>query len=85
MIILYGMSDAIGPISLQVDDVRELEFYGREIEDEVGKEIRRLIYEAYERAIQILTANRDKLDAVAEALIQKETMTEEEFRAFFEE
>lgn len=84
MIILYGMSDAIGPISLQVDDVRELEFYGTEIEDEVGKEIRRLIYEAYERAIQILTANRDKLDAVAEALIKKETITEEEFNAFFE-
>ena len=83
MIILYGMSDKIGPISLQVDDVRELEFYGTEIEDEVGKEIRRLMDEAYARAIQILSANRDKLDAVAECLIQKETISEKEFNEFF--
>ena len=84
MIILYGMSDKIGPISLHVDDVRELEFYGTEIEDEVGKEIRRLLDEAYARAIQILSANRDKLDAVAMELIEKETITEEEFNRFFE-
>ncbi len=83
MIIVYGMSDKIGPISLQVDDIRELEFYGSQIEDEVGKEIRRLLDEAYARAIHILTANRDKLDAVAETLIQKETITEEEFNMFF--
>lgn len=85
MIIIYGMSDKIGPISLAVDDVRELEFYGSEIEDEIGKEIREIIYTAYEKAIQILTANRDKLDKVAETLIKKETITEEEFNKFFEE
>ena len=84
MIIVYGMSDKIGPISLQVDDVRELEFYGTQIEDEVGKEIRRLMDEAYARAIQILSANRDKLDAVVAAPMQKETISEEEFNRFFE-
>ena len=84
MIVVYGMSDKIGPISLKVDDVRELEFYGTEIEDEVGKEIRTLIETAYARAIQILNANRDKLDAVAETLIKKETITQKEFDRFFE-
>ncbi len=83
MIIVYGMSDKIGPISLQVDDIRELEFYGTEIEDEIGKEIRNLLDIAYSRAIQILNANRDKLDAVANTLIEKETITEEEFDRFF--
>ena len=83
MIIIYGMSKKLGPISLQVDDIRELEFYGRDIEDEVGKEIRELMDLSYERAKQILNANRDKLDAVANALIQKETITEEEFEEFF--
>lgn len=38
---------------------------------------------SYERAKQILSANRDKLDAVANALMQKETITEEEFEEFF--
>ena len=84
MIIVYGMSDKIGPISLNVDDIRELEFYGTEIEDEVGKEIRSLIETAYARALQILNANRDKLDEVAQTLIKKETITQKEFDSFFE-
>ncbi len=83
MIIVYGMSDKIGPISLKVDDPIELEFYGHEIEDEVGKEIRRLLDEAYVRATEILTANRDKLDTVAKALLEKETISQEEFEEFF--
>ncbi len=85
MIIVYGMSDKIGPISLKVDDVRELEFYGTEIEDEVGKEIRRLIDTAYDTAIQILSANRDKLEQVAETLMKRETISQREFDRFFEE
>ena len=83
MIVVYGMSEKIGPISLKVDDPIELEFYGHDIENEIGKEIRRLLDEAYSKATQILIANRDKLEAVAEALIQKETITQEEFEEFF--
>lgn len=85
MIIVYGMSDRIGPISLKVDDPIELEFYGHEIEDEVGKEIRGLLDTAYSRAMQILVANRDKLEAVANALLEKETITQKEFEEFFKE
>ena len=85
MIIVYGMSDKIGPISLQVDDPIELQLYGEDIENEVGKEIRRLIDTAYDRATQILTANRDKLEAVSEELLKKETITHEEFEEFFKE
>lgn len=48
-----------------------------------GKEIRELMDLSYERAKQILNANRDKLDAVANTLMQKETITEEEFEEFF--
>ncbi len=83
MIIIYGMSEKIGPISLKVDDPMELELYGHEIEDEVGKEIRRLLDEAYSRATQILVANRDKLEVVAQTLLKKETITQEEFEEFF--
>ena len=85
MIILYGMSKKIGPISLQVDDIRELEFYGTDIEDEVGKEIRALMDLSYARAKAILNEHRDKLDSLAYALMQKETITEEEFEMFFQE
>ena len=85
MIIVYGMSDKIGPISLQVDDPVELQFYGEDIENEIGKEIRRLLDTAYERASKILNANRDKLEAVAETLLKKETISHEVFEEFFKE
>ncbi len=83
MVIVYGMSDKIGPISLKVDDVRELELYGNEIEDEAGKEIRNFIDIAYERAIRILSENRTILEQVANRLLEKETISQEEFEEFF--
>ncbi len=83
MVIVYGMSDKIGPISLKVDDVRELELYGNEIEDEAGKEIRNFIDIAYERAIRILSENRNILEQVANRLLEKETISQEEFEEFF--
>ena len=85
MIIVYGMSEKIGPISLKVDDPVELQFYGEDIENDVGREIRRLLDTAYERATQILVANRDKLEVVAETLLKKETISHEEFEEFFRE
>ena len=83
MVIVYGMSDRIGPISLKVDDVRELELYGNEIEDEAGTEIRNFIDTAYAKAIRILSENRDILEQVANRLLEKETISQEEFEEFF--
>ncbi len=83
MVVVYGMSDRIGPISLKVDDVRELELYGNEIEDEAGTEIRNFIDTAYAKAIRILSENRDILEQVANRLLEKETISQEEFEEFF--
>ncbi len=83
MVVVYGMSDRIGPISLKVDDVRELELYGNEIEDEAGTEIRNFIDTAYAKAIRILSENRNILEQVANRLLEKETISQEEFEEFF--
>ena len=85
MVTIYGMSSEIGPISLKVDDPYELQLYGKNLEDEVGTEIRRLVDVAYVKAQQILTQNMDKLDKIAQELIKKEVISEEEFNSFFEE
>ena len=85
MVTIYGMSSEIGPISLKVDDPYELQLYGKNLEDEVGAEIRRLVDVAYVKAQQILTQNMDKLDKIAQELIKKEVISEEEFNSFFEE
>ena len=85
MVTIYGMSSEIGPISLKVDEPYELQLYGKNLEDEIGAEIRKLVDVAYVKAQQILTQNMDKLDKIAQELIKKEVISEEEFNSFFEE
>jgi cell division protease FtsH len=83
MITVYGMSKSLGPISLKVDDPRELQIYGDEIVDEVGTQVKSLVDSAYVEAQKILVAHMDILHKVAAALLEKETISEEEFNSFF--
>ena len=83
MVTVYGMSDKVGPISLKTDNAYELQIFGENIEDVVGKEIKMLIDNAYKRAQEILKKNRQILDAVAEVLMIQETISQEEFEEFF--
>ena len=82
----WGLSDAIGPI-LVGDNEQEL-FLGRELQTRrevsertaqlVDSEVSRVIKEAYNRAKDTLTENLDLLHRVAEALLERETLTGEE-------
>ena len=83
MITVYGMSKSLGPISLKVDDPRELQIYGDEIVDEVGTQVKSLVDNAYVEAQKILVAHMDILHKVAAVLLEKETISEEEFNSFF--
>ena len=83
MLTIYGMSDSLGPISLKIDQAYELELFGEEVVNEVGNQIRVLIDNAYVTAQKILSEHRQELDRVAEALIEKEKITAEEFETFF--
>ena len=93
MVTKYGMSDRIGTITLGSD--QEEVFLGRDFAQEksyseetagiIDEEIKIIIDKAYERAEKILKDNREKLDRVAEILIEKEKITGEEFDAIFEQ
>ena len=83
MITVYGMSKSLGPISLKVDDPRELSIYGEEIVDEVGTQVKKLVDAAYVEAQKILIEHMDILHSVAKLLLEKETISEEEFNSFF--
>ena len=83
MITVYGMSNSLGPISLKVDDPYELQIYGDEIVDEVGNQVKQLVDTAYIEAQKILLNNINILHEVARALLEKETISEEEFDKFF--
>ena len=85
MITMYGMSDTIGPISMQsAANPDQIIVYGEKMEDAIGAEIKILIDTAYQRAQRILIEHRDKLDRVAQILLEKEKITEKEFYEIFE-
>ncbi len=93
MVTEFGMSDRLGPLSFGKRD--ELVFLGREIgeqrnySDDVAKmideETRAIIDHAYERATQVLTAHRDRLDRLADKLIAEETVDAEGFATIFDD
>jgi len=83
MVTVYGMSDVVGPISLKTDNPYELQLFGENIEDIVGKEIKKFIDEAYKKAELILSQNMNILHEVANELLEKEEITTEEFDKFF--
>ena len=92
MIMEYGMSDSLGPITLghkqdQVflgRDIARDRDYSEEIAKAIDHEIRRTIDQCYERAKEVLEENRDKLDLIAAALLEKETLDAEEITALVE-
>jgi cell division protease FtsH len=82
----YGMSAAIGPISLGDEHgptflgVKGLESrnYSEQTALEVDREVQSLVVEALERARELVRTNRDKLDAMAARLLAAEVVEEEE-------
>ena len=84
MVTKYGMTDKFGPILLdgtQDGDMFQRKYYSEQTGKEVDDEIRRIINECYERARTILTENRNKLEAVTQTLLEKETIMGDEFEA----
>ena len=81
MITKYGMSESLGPISINTDaDPYELQMLGDKFGDAIGAEVKILLDTAYARAQSLIRANMDKLTKVAEALIEKEVISGEEFQ-----
>ena len=86
MVTIYGMSDKIGPLSINLEkEPYQMQIFGESIENEIGKEVKRLIDEAYAKAQAILIEHIDKLHELAAVLIEKEVISEEEFEEIFED
>ncbi|HJR52045.1 MAG TPA: ATP-dependent zinc metalloprotease FtsH [Gemmatimonadales bacterium] len=86
MVTQFGMSEVIGPLA--VGDKEQEIFLGREFAQrreisertaqKVDDEVKRLVDEAYARATQILSENRELLDRIAVALLDRETIDRED-------
>ena len=80
MVIEYGMSN-LGPVNLHTDNspYSENPTLSQDMQSAIDKEIKRILDEAYRRAVLALKENHKKLDEVAKALLVKETLEGEEF------
>jgi len=88
MVTRFGMSDRLGPVALGRQNGNM--FLGREIASDrdfsdttaaaIDDEVRKLVNEAYNRAKEVLLANKQILDQLSEMLIEKETVDAEELQ-----
>ncbi|MGC9523201.1 MAG: ATP-dependent zinc metalloprotease FtsH [Anaerolineae bacterium] len=92
MVMRYGMSDKLGP--LVYGRKEELVFLGKEIGEQrdyseamaqaIDDEVKAFVTKAHDRAKEALKTKRDQLDQVAQALLERETLSSEEFQAVME-
>src|SRR5579875_270971 len=93
MVTHWGMSERLGPMSFRMGE--EHIFLGKEIQEPrdfsettaaiIDEEVQKLLREADERAYDLLKANRDKVERIVDALMQREELLREEIDALLKE
>ncbi len=91
MVTRLGMSDDLGP--MVYGQKEELVFLGREISEQrdyseavaekIDREVQKIVNDAYEQAKSILLKYKEELVGIANKLLEKETLSKEEFEAIF--
>lgn len=92
MVMKYGMSQKLGMVGYGKSDslqylgyaYQDQKDYSEETAREIDMEVQRLMREAYDDAKQILQKHKKKLDELAKLLMEKETITSEEFEKLFD-
>jgi len=90
MVTKYGFSDRLGPVNYSSGDEVFLgkdfstrQNYSEEVANEIDEEIRSIIGEAFDECEKILSTHLDKLNTVAEALLEVETLDGEQFENLY--
>ena len=87
MVTIYGLSENIGNISYYDSSGQSEYSFGKPYSEETAKkidvEIKDIIENQYQRAVTILHENRDKLDALAQKLLEKEVIFREDLEEIF--
>ncbi len=86
MVTKYGMSEEIGPIALEMYSGRtvtgqiiEERDYSETVGTKIDFEVSKIMKNAYECALQLITEKRSALDSIAKALVEAETIEQAEF------
>lgn len=86
MIMQYGMSDVLGPVAYGNDQTQQFltgqnqRNYSEEVASEIDKEVHKYMAAAYDSCREIINTHRRELDKIAQALIEKETLTAAELK-----
>lgn len=87
MVTIYGLNDKVGNISYYDSSGQSEYSFGKPYSEQTAKlideEISKLVETQYTRAVHILTENRDKLDALAQKLLEKEVIFREDLEEIF--
>ena len=91
MVTKFGMSDKLGPINYGSDnsevfigrDFAQSKNFSEKVSAEIDDEVHSIINSCYDKCIELIDANRDKLENVAQALIEFEKIDGEQFEAIY--
>ena len=91
MVVKYGFSSEIGPISYSADeeevflgrDYGHVRGYGEDVASTIDREVKRIIEECYNKAKELIGAHEDVLHKCAALLLEKEKIGRAEFEALF--
>ena len=91
MVTKYGFSDKLGPVNYSSSDEVFLgkdfstrQAYSEETANEIDEEVKAIIEEAYDTARTILSEHLDQLTAVAEGLLEVETLDNRQFEELYD-
>jgi cell division protease FtsH len=83
MVARFGMSPKLGPLNLTEpgDGALAAQHFSEETAKLLDEEVRRIVDECHREAVRLLTENRDRLDRLAEAVLKKDTLDQDEIYA----
>ena len=91
MVTKYGMSSKLGPLTFDSSDevflgnsIGHSRQYSEEVASEIDVEVRKIVVDAYEKTREILKSNQERLDYIAKALLEYETLNDKQFEEAFE-
>ena len=93
MVCEWGMSEKLGPLAygknqeqvfLGRDFANRTQDYSEQTAVEIDQEVRAIVQRQYGRVRELLTTNKDKLEAMAKALVEHETLDADEILAVYE-
>ena len=91
MVTKYGMSSKLGPLTFDSNDevflgnsIGHSRQYSEEVASEIDAEVRKIVVDAYEKTRDILKSNQARLDYIARALLEYETLNDKQFEEAFE-